>query len=164
MAYRTAWRVTRNAEDAQDVLQSVFAHLVRSPPTPWPDNPSGYVHRAAINASLDLIRRRKRRPEYSVEDTADLTGSDHEERDAISRIERQRLAARLGDAMALLSPLEAEVFSLRFFEELGNHDIAALLDKTPNHVGVTLHSARTKLKAALLQPCQAPDRAEGAAS
>ncbi len=164
LAHRAAWRITRNADDAQDILQSVFAHLLRHPPSPWPENPAAYVHRAAVNASLDLIRRRKRRPESPVEDAADLPGTENEERDAVSRLEGQRLAGKLGDALATLSPLEAEVFSLRFFEEMGNQDIAAMLDKTPNHIGVTLHAARTKLKSALLSPAAARPGTEGAAS
>ena len=156
LVHRTAWRITRSADDAEDVLQAVFLHLLRFPPQPWPENPIAYVHRAAVNASLDVLRRRKRRPESPVE-AADLGGSRDDERDAVSRIEQQRLAARLSDALHLLSPLEAEVFSLRFFEEMTNQEIADLLGKTPNHVGVALHSARQKLKAALLDSSPAPD-------
>ena len=156
LVHRTAWRVTRSADDAEDVLQAVFLHLLRFPPQPWPENPIAYVHRAAVNASLDVLRRRKRRPESPVEDAAALAGTRDDERDAVSRIEQQRLAARLSDALHLLSPLEAEVFSLRFFEEMTNQEIADLLGKTPNHVGVALHSARTKLKAALLDSSPAP--------
>lgn len=156
LVHRTAWRITRSADDAEDVLQAVFLHLLRFPPQPPPDNPAAYVHRAAVNSSLDVLRRRKRRPESPVDEFADVAGSRHDERDAVSRIEGQRLAARLSDALDLLSPLEAEVFSLRFFEEMSNQDIAEMLGKTPNHVGVTLHSARTKLKAALLDSSTAP--------
>ena len=156
LVHRTAWRVTRSTEDAEDVLQAVFLHLLKFPPSPWPENPIAYVHRAAINAALDVLRRRRRRPETHVEEAVALAGTRDDERDAVSRIEEQRLARRLGEALQLLSPLEAEVFSLRFFEVMANQEIADLLGKTPNHVGVALHSARTKLKAALLDSSPAP--------
>lgn len=162
LVHRTAWRITRSSEDAEDVLQAVFLHMLKFPPEPWPDSPAAYVHRAAVNASVDVLRRRRRRPESPADETTEALGTRHDERDAVSRLEQQRLASRLGDALALLSPLEAEVFSLRFFEEKSNLEIAELLGKTPNHVGVTLHSARTKLKAALLDPNEAaPSAAEG---
>ena len=161
LVHRTAWRITRSADDSEDVLQAVFLHLLRFPPSPWPDNAVAYVHRAAVNASLDVLRRRRRRPETPVDEVAEIAGTRDDERNAVSRIEEQRLASRLGEAMHLLSPLEAEIFSLRFFEEMTNLDIATLLGKTPNHVGVTLHSARTRLKAALLDSSPAPTGAVG---
>jgi RNA polymerase sigma-70 factor (ECF subfamily) len=152
--HRIAWRITRSPDDAEDVLQAVFLHLMRFPPDPWPENAAGYVHRAAVNASLDVLRRRRRRPEQGVEDLAAVARSLHDERDAVSALEEQRLAERLSRSLVLLSPLEAEVFTLRFYEDMGNQEIAALLGKTTNHVGVALHSARTKLKT-LLDPATA---------
>ena len=55
-------------------------------------------------------------------------------------------ALRIREAMGLLSPLEAEMFSLRYLEEKDNGEIAEALGKTANHVRVTLHSARKKLR------------------
>lgn len=158
--HRIAWRITRSAEDAEDVLQAVFLHLMRFPPSPWPDNPAGYVHRATVNAALDVLRRRRRRPELPVEDLARVAQSRHDERDAVSRIEEERLAERLTQALAMLSPMEAEVFTLRFYEELGNQEIAETIGRTANHVGVALHSARTKLKT-LLDPSRPMPKAAG---
>jgi RNA polymerase sigma-70 factor (ECF subfamily) len=155
LGLRAAWRITRNDHDAEDVIQGVFLRLMKSPPQPWPDNPEGYVLRAATNAALDVLRRRKRQPPVDDPAALDMQGTLHDERDAASRLDEKRLAERLQQALVLLTPLEAEVFTLRFFEDRSNAEIAALLDKTPNHVGVTLHSARQKLKASLLDPTAA---------
>jgi RNA polymerase sigma factor (sigma-70 family) len=152
LVHRTAWRITRSADDAEDVLQAVFLHLLRFPPSPWPDNAPGYVHRAAVNASFDVLRRRRRRPETSGDEALSVAATRHDERDALSRLDERRLAEKLSAALPCLSPLEAEVFSLRFFEEKTNQEIAELLGKTANHVGVLLHSARTKLKSAVIDP------------
>lgn len=153
MVYRTARRVTGSPEDAEDVLQTVFVQLVRLPAGSWPENPRAYVHRAAVNAALDIVRRRKRRPEADLSDelaatTTAAPGRD-EEGHAVGQLDRDRLAARLRRALTELSPLEAEVFWLRFFEDQTNSEIADAIGKTPNHVGVTLHSARRKLREAL---------------
>ena len=55
-----AYRVTGSASDAEDVLQTVFMRLVRREGGSHLDqNPAAYLHRAAVNASLDLIRSRR---------------------------------------------------------------------------------------------------------
>jgi RNA polymerase sigma-70 factor (ECF subfamily) len=150
LVHRTARRITGSPEDAEDVVQAVFLHLMKtSPPAPWPENPVAYLHRATINRALDLLRRRKRRPEAPLElDPVQDHGRDEEEA-AVSRIGSRRDTERLREAMDRLSPLESEMFSLRYLEEKDNAEIAELLGKTANHVRVTLHSARRKLRDAL---------------
>jgi RNA polymerase sigma-70 factor (ECF subfamily) len=58
--YRVARRLTGSREDAEDVLQTVFLRLVRrEEPVPAAEEAASYLHRAATNAGLDLLRRRK---------------------------------------------------------------------------------------------------------
>src|ERR1017187_9215159 len=53
--FRAAYRVTGNASDAEDVLQTVFMRLLRRPPEAEAvGNMEGYLRRAAVNATLDL--------------------------------------------------------------------------------------------------------------
>jgi len=59
LVFRTAYRVTGNASDAEDVLQTVFLRLVRLEKFPEIANLPGYLHRSAVNASLDLLRGKK---------------------------------------------------------------------------------------------------------
>src|SRR5918912_1873347 len=59
--FRTARRITGSASDAEDVLQTVFLRLVKGQEDyDWSQNPEAYLSRAAINASLDLLRSRTR--------------------------------------------------------------------------------------------------------
>ena len=61
--FRTAYRVTGSAADAEDVLQTVFLRVARGQESAAAaENPQAYFARAAINASLDLLRGRKRSP------------------------------------------------------------------------------------------------------
>src|SRR5438477_3981057 len=61
LVYRTAYGVTGNVQDAEDVLQSVFAGLVRRElPPDLMKNPKAYLYRAAFNLSLNTLRYRKR--------------------------------------------------------------------------------------------------------
>src|SRR3989442_14771377 len=59
--FRTAHRITGSPADAEDVLQTVFLRLVRGGQAyDLSANPEAYLARAAINASLDLMRSRGR--------------------------------------------------------------------------------------------------------
>src|SRR5215475_6081582 len=61
LVYRTAYRITGSAEDAEDVLQTLFVRLLRrSEALDLEGNPRGYLHRAAVNIALDIIRLRRR--------------------------------------------------------------------------------------------------------
>ena len=67
--FHTAQRITGSAADAEDVLQTVFLRLMRgSENLTILENPKGYFTRAAINASLDLLRQRKRSKAVATED------------------------------------------------------------------------------------------------
>src|SRR4051812_14163176 len=54
LVYRTAYGVTGNREDAQDVLQTLFLKLLRQKyPADLRINPKAYLYRAAVNLSLN---------------------------------------------------------------------------------------------------------------
>src|SRR3712207_5763818 len=59
--FRAAYRITGSVTDAEDVLQTIFLRLASNAETPdLAPSPAGYLHRAAVNAALDLVRRRGR--------------------------------------------------------------------------------------------------------
>ena len=61
--YRTAFSVTGSEADAEDVLQTIFASLLRRElPPDFKNNTKAYLYRAAFNRSLNTIRHRKRHP------------------------------------------------------------------------------------------------------
>src|SRR5437660_1110261 len=60
LVYRTACRITGNPADAEDVLQVLFLRLLQGQSkTDLQPNPRGYLHRATVNISLDIVRSRK---------------------------------------------------------------------------------------------------------
>ena len=59
--FRAAYRITGNAADAEDVTQVVFLRLARreAGAPALSDSPGAYLHRAAVNAALDVVRGRQ---------------------------------------------------------------------------------------------------------
>jgi RNA polymerase sigma-70 factor, ECF subfamily len=142
MVFRAAYRVTGDAGDAEDVLQTVFLRLVRNPPLPEIRSLPAYLHRAAINASLDLLRRRKEARTLSLDEE-----SHHVE--AVSANTAQpitEIREWLRQALTRLNPRWAEMFVLRFIEDYTNREIAGMMKTSPAVVAVVLHRTRAQLK------------------
>src|SRR5437660_995721 len=147
--FRTAYRVTGSAADAEDVLQTVFVRVVRGHEAAAnAENSEAYFTRAAINASLDLIRSRKRSNTFAVGDVenieaaASFRSSQTPEREH----EDRELRNLIREAVTKLGTTAAEMFVLRYFEGLGNAEIARALNTSPLVVGVTLHRARARMR------------------
>ena len=52
LVFRAAYRMTGDASDAEDVLQTVFLRLARRAEVDLAPSPASYLHRAAINDLL----------------------------------------------------------------------------------------------------------------
>ncbi|MBV9483569.1 MAG: hypothetical protein JO249_22880, partial [Acidobacteria bacterium] len=59
LVFRTAYRITGSAADAEDVLQNIFLRLMRRDSAAALINEESYFRRAALNASLDVLRARR---------------------------------------------------------------------------------------------------------
>lgn len=142
VVFRAAYRITGNSSDAEDVLQTVFLRLIRQENLPEISNVAGYLHRSAVNASLDLLRTRKDAQTCSMDE-------DPERVYAVS-VETAARATELRDwlrqALTKLNPRWAEMFVLRFVEDFSNREIATLMKTSPAVVAVVLHRTRALLK------------------
>ena len=136
LVFRTAYRITGNTGDAEDVLQTVFLRLAgRDSSAPPLESPEHYLRRAAVNAALDVVRSRR------AEDTiTDLPQKDP------APAGRTELRECLRRALACLTPDAAEVFALRFLEGHSNREIAKMLGASQVWVAVTVYRARQRLQ------------------
>jgi len=143
-----AYRITGSMADAEDIAQGLFLRLASSERPV--DNIGSYLHRAAINGALDLLRRRKSAATEPLEQAAHIAsvgwGSSPE-----SGVASRQLGDALRIAIGELAPRAAEMFALRYFEDLDNKEIAALMETSQAAVAVTLHNARSRLKKRLLE-------------
>jgi RNA polymerase sigma-70 factor, ECF subfamily len=138
--YCTAYAVTANRQDAEDVLQTIFLRLIRrvTPPA-LTQNPKAYLYRAAVNESLNVIRARKRQELTDNLDGLEALASPVTEPDN----ELQRCVV---DAMAKLHPSVIEILILRYEHNFSDAQIAKMLGKSRGTVAVTLYRARARLK------------------
>jgi RNA polymerase sigma-70 factor, ECF subfamily len=145
---KAAYRITGSMADAEDVLQSVFLRLARGTVNPGDiSNLQNYLHRAAVNAALDLIRSRGHREVLPVEAADELQSpSSISPERAHSSVEIKNWLRR---ELATLNPRAAEMFVLRYLEGLDNPEIARTMNTSPAVVAVTLHRTRARLKKSL---------------
>lgn len=137
----TAWRILGNSADAEDVAQQVFleAYLKwqHQADTGW----TSLLKRLAVCRALD--RRRKRKTTISVAELAEIPSLDPEPSDLA--VEHELINA-LRSALDQIPSREAEVFWLRYFDELSHAEIAAVLGITSGAAATALCRARDKLQ------------------
>ena len=154
---RTIYRITKNWQDAEDVLQDsllrAFSHLEdfqgKSSFSTW-------LTRIAINSALMIIRKKRGYYEVPIEGTDDSSG-EYERWEAksltedpeshVARKEREEL---LRDAILRLPPVFREVVHLRQTREYSTREISQALGISQPAVKSRLARAKSTLRTALL--------------
>src|SRR5262245_41787952 len=135
--FRAALRVSGSAADAEDVLQTVFVRvLARGGHVEDVALPAAYFRRAAVNAAVDVLRRRELHAESAVDD-----GALHAVQPSLL------LKEQLRRAIAALDSEDATLFLLRHVEGLSIEELARMFEVEKNNVTVRLHRIRQRLQA-----------------
>ena len=145
MLHRTAYAITGHRQDAEDVLQSIFVKLLQRGVTPEVrQHPARYLHRAAVNLSLNVLRTRRRRRLVGIDTLEIQIPAPRAEPEDVR--ERDEQHARLMDAMASLRPRAIEILLLHYKHDYSDAQIAALLGTSRGTIAVTLFRIRARLK------------------
>jgi RNA polymerase sigma-70 factor (ECF subfamily) len=166
-AFRLAFRITRNQEDAEDAQQEALLKAHRNLDqfqgrarfTTW-------ISRIAINEALMCLRKRRSVVQVPLEDVfqEDEAASANFElhsniQDPETAYSQKELRNMLTQAIAGLRPLHREVFLLRAVESLSVVDTAKALQVSVSTVKTRMRRARRELKEILLnasKPSAAP--------
>ncbi len=135
--YRTAYLLTGQPQDAEDLLQGALANTYLA----WSrvEEPAAYVRRAMVNGAARGWRRRDR-----VVLTEDVPDPGHDGGlDGLG--ERQELWAAVGT----LPPRMRATLVLRYYEGLSEAETAAALDCSLGSVKSQTHHALRRLRQAL---------------
>ncbi|HMC75561.1 MAG TPA: sigma-70 family RNA polymerase sigma factor [Vicinamibacterales bacterium] len=154
--YRLAHRMTGNPQDAEDVVQETFLKAYRQLGRfESRANFSTWLHRIAVNCSIDLIRGRKN--QEAGHDASDLEALDgahggHDQRVDPSP-ERLMLSSEVQEkvtrAMEGLTAMERAAFVLRHFEGQSIEEISRALGLKANAAKHSIFRAVRKMRLAL---------------
>jgi RNA polymerase sigma-70 factor, ECF subfamily len=137
--FRAALRVTGRPADAEDVLQTVFLRvLAGGGDVQDVAQPAAYFRRAAVNAAVDVLRRRELHAESEYDDLAPH---------AAGVQPPSLLKERLRRAIATVDRDDASLFLLRHVEGLSIEELAGMFRIEKNNVAVRLHRIRVRLQA-----------------
>ncbi len=142
--YNACLRITRDADLAADAVQQALLKA-------WEHREEfrgeaaldSWIHRIALNAALDLVRRRRTRAEDELDDDRfETPPSEAPESDYA----REALGKDLSTAMQRLSGMERQVFLLKHIEGWRLDEIAESMQTTINGVKHALFRAVRKLR------------------
>ena len=151
--YRLAFRMTGTPQDADDVVQETFLKAYKQLGRfESRANFSTWLHRIAVNCSIDLIRARPRRETgHDAEDLDQLGAGDGGQQQASP--ERLMLSTevqhRVASAMSSLSRMERAAFVLRHFEGQSIEEISRALGLKANATKHSIFRAVKKMRVAL---------------
>jgi RNA polymerase sigma-70 factor, ECF subfamily len=143
-----ASRIVGSRADAEDVVQRVFQALPRGS---YAGNASlwAYLHRAAVNGAVNLLRARRRREQLSQDfgRTAELEPPARTDPEA--QVLEGELLACVARALLSVKPRHRRVLILRIKHGLSNLEIAQQEGVPPATVATWLRRGREELRAAL---------------
>lgn len=149
-AFRLAYRMIANEQDAEDITQESFLRAFKQLAT-FDGRASfrTWFYRIVSNCALDLIRKRGRMPQAAP---SEESGNDPMLAVPATAPTPDRLAMsgevreRLGAALETLSATERTAFVLRHFEGLGIEEVSRVLGCAPAAARHSVFRAVQKLR------------------
>jgi len=163
-AFRLAYRMTANEQDAEDVVQESFLRAYRQLGRfESRANFGTWLYRITANCAVDMMRARQARHDQARGETLEEgAASVCSEQAGPERLARSaEIQRQVEDAMADLSPLERAAFTLRHYEGRTIEEISRTLGLGTSAAKHSVFRAVRKLRAALepLAPAAAAPRA-----
>jgi len=158
MVHRLALQITKNHEDANDVMQETFIKVYQSIHTFRQEAAfETWVYKIAVNEALNFVKRRERRRESPLSNAQeidfDLSVRQQAEmvNDPQIHAEKAELRRWVTKAVNSLSLKHRIVVILHELEGLTHAEIASILNCSEGTVRSRLHYARKQLRT-LLKP------------
>jgi len=154
--YNLSYRMLGSREDARDATQEAFLAALRALPSFRGDAAfTTWLHRIAVNACYDVLRRQRRAPVADVAEDAETwpPSPDHAE-SAATAVDVQRALARVPEEFRA-------VLVLHDVQDLPYEQIGAILGIPVGTVKSRLHRGRVSLAGLLRGTPGAPAPSEG---
>jgi len=139
---RTALRLLGSRQDAQDAAQEVFLRLYqRISQIDSAGNLSGWLYRVTVNASYDILRKRKGAVAVALDEARLPVESSTEA--TLGREQQRKLVA---EALRTLPDKEKAAVTLRDIEGLSTREVAGILGSSEATVRSQVSTARLKIR------------------
>jgi RNA polymerase sigma-70 factor (ECF subfamily) len=150
--FRLAYRMTRNEQDAEDVVQESFLRAYRQLGRfESRANFGTWLYRIVANCSVDLMRSKQARHDQvrgeSLDAAAEMPASDIPGPERLAR--SAEVDRRVREALGGLSPLERAAFTLRHYEGRSIDEISKTLGLGTSAAKHSVFRAVKKLRIAL---------------
>jgi RNA polymerase sigma-70 factor (ECF subfamily) len=150
--FNLAMRITRNQEDAEDILQDVFITVFKKVASfQHKAQFSSWLYRIAMNSSFMKIRSRNRRRTVSMEDVEpgiqqNWVGNRTEMFDVDFMSSRHELREAIQKAVEQLPEDYRAIFVLRDIDGLSNEAVSRVLQLSVPAVKSRLHRSRLMMR------------------
>jgi RNA polymerase sigma-70 factor, ECF subfamily len=154
--YATVYHMTANHEDANDLVQETFIKAYKSLRS-FRGQSSFYtwVYRIAVNRTINFIKRRKNRNQFSLDDVDSSIQNDPDLVEMMSHVTPRRevglteLHEKLNEALQKLSEPHRAVVTMHDVQGMTHADIAQVMKCSEGTVRSRLFYARQQLQALL---------------
>ncbi|MDF9799318.1 RNA polymerase sigma factor (sigma-70 family) [Catalinimonas alkaloidigena] len=154
--FNTLISYTKNAEDADELLQDVFVTIFNTASSfQFNSSVSTWIYRIAVNKSLDFLRKKKSQKRFGiftslyVRDSAEIK---YESIDFVHpgvKLENKENAKLLFQAIDTLSENQKTAFILTQIEGLPQKEVAEIMNQSRKAVESLVQRAKANLKQAL---------------
>lgn len=142
--YNACLRITRDADLAADAVQEALLKAWhRRDDFRGEAALDSWIHRIALNAAIDLTRRRKTRAEDELDDEAHVAAPAEQPENELAN---EAFVTDVDTALQRLSTKERQAFVLKHVEDWRIEEIAETLQTNPNNVKSILFRAVRKLR------------------
>lgn len=148
--FALAYQYTKNAEDAEDILQETFIKAYR-----FLDkfdfkngaNFSPWLYRIGINCSIDYLRRNRKGKDKNmdIENLENISGDDRSFNPEDAR-HKEEIREKINQVLSKLSGQQRMVFILRHYQDLSTKEIADYMKTTEGSVKKQLFRAISIVK------------------
>jgi RNA polymerase sigma-70 factor (ECF subfamily) len=140
-----AWRLLRDAHDAEDCLQETFLRAFRSySRVRAGSNYRAWLYRIATNAARSQWKRRKRAELHTIDLDPDWQS---DEMPVADRVERAAMLTAVTRAVEALPDQQRAALIMRKYQELSYAEIAAALECSEAAARANVYQAVKKLQA-----------------
>ncbi|MGC9394666.1 MAG: sigma-70 family RNA polymerase sigma factor [Anaerolineae bacterium] len=141
--YRYVYRRTGHTNTAEEITAETFHRFLVAlkqggGPTEYL---SAWLYRVAHNLIVDFYRRQPAQEPVTLEDVV-LADGDH----GVEHLEHRTRVERARGALRQLTPLQQQVITLRFLEEMSNEEVARVVERTVGAVKALQHRALNSLR------------------